>query len=198
MTTRSSKYFRYYTYIEPVVKNPLIKTYGYAIFTIVMTIIFIFFAIKPTLETIVVLQKKAAVQKETLDKLNQKIETLGVAQKNYNSIDSALKSKIANFVPAKPEIADLINTLEGSVQNTTASISALQFQPVVLDNKPSTNKLEALSFTFNVEGSYESIKQVLQNLYSGARLLTIESLSFNKVASGSLLMTISGKAYYLK
>ena len=91
------------------------------------------------------------------------------------------------------------NSFSSSVDTQSALMKTRYIlQPVVLDNKPSTNKLEALSFTFNVEGSYESMKQVLQNLYSGARLLTIESLSFNKVASGSLLMTISGKAYYLK
>ena len=200
MTPKSTKYFRYYTYIEPIIRNPLIKTYGYAIFTLVMTAIFILFAIKPTLETIAVLQKKLTTQKETLKKLDKKIADLGVAQTNYKNIDPDIKSKVVLSVPSNAELASLIRNLENTTIGTTASISALQFQPLVINRKENpSNELQEISFTFNIEGSYDTIKAVLQNLYASARLFTIDNLSFNKVAAGNiLLMNITGKAYFLR
>mgnify|MGYP001562413985 FL=1 len=200
MTPKSTKYFRYYTYIEPIIKNPLIKTYGYAIFTMVMTAIFILFAIKPTLETIVVLQKKLTTQKETLKKIDKKISDLGTAQTNYKNINPDSKSKVILSVPANADLANLIRNLESTTLGTTASISALQFQPLVINRKEEfSNKLQEISFTFNIEGSYDTLKSVLQNLYGSTRLFTVESLSFNKVATGNiLLMNITGKAYFIK
>lgn len=200
MISKSTKYFRYYTYIEPLIRNPLIKTYGYAIFTIVMTAVFILFAIKPTLETIAVLQKKLTTQKEILKKLDKKIGDLGVAQTNYKNIDPDIKSKVVSSVPSNADLANLIRSLENTTRDTTASISALQFQPLVIDRKETpSNELQEISFTFNIEGSYDTIKAVLQNLYGSARLFTIDNLSFNKVATGNiLLMNITGKAYFLK
>ena len=200
MTPKSTKYFRYYTYIEPIIKNPLIKTYGYAIFTMVMTAIFILFAIKPTLETIVVLQKKLTTQKETLKKIDKKISDLGTAQTNYKNINPDSKSKVILSVPANADLANLIRNLESTTLGTTASISALQFQPLVINRKEEfSNKLQEISFTFNIEGSYDTLKSVLQNLYGSTRLFTVESLSFNKVATGNiLLMNITGKTYFIK
>ena len=201
MIPKSTKYFRYYTYIEPVLKSPIIKTYGYAIFTIVMTIVFIIFAIKPTLETILVLQKKLTSQQEIVSKLDEVIESLQTAQDNYRKIDDNILLKVNVAVPDNPDLTNLIRSLENTTAQTEASISALQFQPVVIDqNNPKENyTLQELAFTFNVEGSYDNLKLILQNLKSNIRLVTIDNLSFNKVQGGkTLLMSVTGKAYYLK
>ncbi len=201
MTPKSTKYFRYYTYIEPVLRNPIIKTYGYSIFTIIMTIVFIIFAIKPTLETILVLQKRLTNQQEIISKLDKVIESLQTAQNNYRKIDENTMSKIKTAVPDNPDLPNLIRSLENTTLQTQASISALQFQPVVIGKSSSgeTSSLQEISFTFNVEGSYDNLKLILQNLKNNIRIVTIENLSFNRVEGGkSLLMSISGKAYYLK
>lgn len=201
MIPKSTKYFRYYTYIEPVLKSPIIKTYGYAIFTIVMTIVFIIFAIKPTLETILVLQKKLTSQQEIVSKLDEVIKSLQTAQDNYRKIDDNILLKVNAAVPDNPDLTNLIRSLENTTAQTEASISALQFQPVVIDqNSPKENyTLQELAFTFNVEGSYDNLKLILQNLKSNIRLVTIDNLSFNKVQGGkTLLMSVTGKAYYLK
>lgn len=199
MTVKSTKYYRYFTYIEPVIKNPIIKTYGYTIFTIIMTGIFILFAIKPTLETIILLQKKLTVQQDSLKKIDKKITDTETAQTNYKNIAPDIKSTIVSYVPSNPDLANLIKSLESSTSETDATISALQFQPISIDKKTDSNELKEITFTFNIEGSYDTLKNVLQNIYTGGRLITIDKLILNKVASGNiLLMNISGKAYFTK
>ncbi|OGE14864.1 hypothetical protein A3F00_03600 [Candidatus Daviesbacteria bacterium RIFCSPHIGHO2_12_FULL_37_11] len=199
MTVKSTKYYRYYTYIEPVIKNPILKTYGYAIFTIVMIGVFMLFAIKPTLETIVLLQKKLTIQQDSLKKIDKKITDLDAAQTNYNKISSDTKSAIVSSLPSNADLANLIKSIELTTKDTDATISALQFQPISIDKKPGSNELKEITFTFNIEGSYGTLKTVLQNIYNGTRLIIIDKLSFNKVSSGNvLLMNVSGKAYYVK
>lgn len=201
MTSRSTKYFRYYTYIEPIIKNPIIKTYGYAIFTIIMTIVFILFAIKPTLQTIVLLQKELENQLNALSKIDKKIEDLQIAQKNYLSLDEELKSKIEMSVPDNPSLPSLIRSLEGTTLGTEASISALQFQPIVIEEKKTSENytIQEISFTFNIEGTYDTLKKILNNLRNDTRVVTIDNLSFNKVEGGrTILLSVTGKVYYLR
>lgn len=201
MTPGSTKYFRYYTYIEPVIKNPIIKTYGYAIFTIIMTTVFIVFAIKPTLETIAVLQKNLSTQTSVLARLDKKIEDLKTAQTNYLNIDPNLKSKTQTAVPENASLPNLIRSLEAVTLNSQASISALQFQPIEIIAATSSGNftIRDISFTFNVEGSYSTLKDILQKLKDNPRIITITNLSFNKVQGGNtLLMSVTGNAYYLK
>lgn len=194
-----NRYFRYFTYIKPVLKIPIVRTYGYIIFTITMTIVFIIFAIKPTVQTIVVLQKKLSDEQEILAKLTKKSDHLSLATKNYQSIDPTTASKIENSLPRNPDIANLISSLESTAKTTQASISALQFQPITIEKGGNDQSLQEIAFTLNTEGSYDNLKQVLQNLKNAPRIITIDSVNLNKLEGvNNLLMSITGKAYYLK
>jgi Tfp pilus assembly protein PilO len=201
MTTRSEKTSRYFTYIQPVLKIPLVKTYGYIIFTIMALSIFIVFAIKPTIQTIAVLQKELVVQQDALNKVNEKSKNLAEARQNYQQIPADTKTKINTAIPKDAQIAQVIKSLEQAALVSQASISALQFQPISLEksNNQKEQQLEEIPFTFNLEGSFDSLKLVLDNLRNSSRLLNIEGVIFNKTETGkSLLMSVSGKAYYIK
>ncbi|MBI2018030.1 type 4a pilus biogenesis protein PilO [Candidatus Daviesbacteria bacterium] len=194
-----NKTTRYFTYIAPVLKTPIIKTYGSLIFTIFALIIFTIFAIKPTLETIALLQKELTLQQETLTKISQKSENLSVARKNYQQIDQTIKQQIQTAIPKNVELATLIKSLEGAALSAQASISALQFQPITIEGKSGNNMLGEINFTFNTEGSFDTLKKVLSSLSGTNRSISLDNVSFNKIeGSNFLLMSISGKGYYLQ
>ena len=86
MKSQPEIYSRYFTYIKPVIKSPIIKNYGPAIFSLLTMSILIFFAIRPTVETILVLQKKLADSNEVLQKATQKAENLSLGKKNYDNL----------------------------------------------------------------------------------------------------------------
>lgn len=196
---QQNKGIRYFTYIEPVLRAPIIKTYGPLIFTILALIIFIIFAIKPTLETIAVLQKELTLQKETLEKITKKEEDLSQARKNYQQIDQNTKQYIQTSIPKNADLATLIKSLEEAALSTEASISALQFQPITIEKQGENNKLKEIGFTFNAEGSFETITKVLNNLSNTKRSISLDNVSLSKTeGSSSLLMSLSGKGYYLQ
>lgn len=199
--TNEARYFRYFTYIKPVTNIPIVKTYGSTIFTLIMITIFIFFAIKPTVETILVLQKKLDNSKDVLQKVTQKAQNLSLGKENYETNEGLFERKVQPAIPDSISLNSLVTTLEGAALKHQASISALQIQPQSLEAKD-INKIGGIAeieFTFNIEGNYTNLVSVLQDLKSSSRLVSINSLSFNKVADeGALIMSITGKAYYIK
>lgn len=201
MRSESIIYNRYFTYIKPITKLPIIKNYGPLIFSLLTTSILIFFAIKPTVETILVLQKKLDYSNETLQKVTQKAQNLSLAKQNYDNLDQAVKDKIAAKIPDTVSLKSIITILEEAAKTNDASISALQIQPLAVDTKTTeqVGTISEISFIFNTEGEYKNLTTLLQTLRSSSRLISIDNLSLAKSNDGkTLVLSLSGKAYYLK
>lgn len=201
MRDKSSIYSRYFTYIKPFVGIPIVKTYGSTIFTFLVMTIFIVFAVKPTVETIIVLQKKLDDSNDVLKKINQKANDLSLAKQNYDKLDLSLKSKISATIPDSFQLKSIAQILESAAKNHNASVSAFQIQPLVLEPKAqnSTGTISEIGFTFNVTGAYQNLVSILQDLKGSSRLISIDSLSLAQVnEGGGLIMSLSGKTYYIK
>ncbi len=200
MKPQNQIYSRYFTYIKPLGKIPIVKTYGSTIFTLFIITIFIFFAIKPTLETILILQKKLTDTSLVLDKVNKKANDLSLGRQNYDNLDPQIKTKIIQSIPDNVGLRSITQNLEQSARTHQASISALQIQPIVIEPKSDTvGKLTEIDFTFNIEGQYQNLIAALQDLSASSRLISIDKLSLSKITEGvGLVMSISGKAYYIK
>lgn len=201
MKSESTLYSRYFTYIRPVTKLPIVKNYGSIIFSLLTISILTLFAIKPTVETILVLQKKLADADEVLQKITQKADNLSLGKTNYDNLDQSIKDKLSAGIPDTVSLKSVVQTLEQTAKIHEASVSALQIQPLVIDTK-TNNQAKVLSeipFTFNTEGDYKNLVALLQDLKITNRLISIESLSLSRVSDGkTLIMSLSGKAYYLK
>lgn len=201
MKSRSSLYSRYFTYIKPLGKLPIVKNYGPTVFTLLTISILVLFAIKPTMETILILQKKLAQQEEVLQKVTQKANNLALGKKNFDNLDPEIKNKITTAIPDNISLKSLIQSLEQTARNHEASVSALQIQPLVIDSKTEDQirSLSEVSFTFNVEGDYANLLALLKDLKNSTRLLSIENLSLSKTSeTENLIMSLSGKTFYLK
>lgn len=202
MRSESALYSRYFTYIKPFTKLPIVKNYGSTIFSLLTMTILIFFAIKPTIETILVLQKKLADSDEVLQKITQKANNLSKGKQNYDNLDQTIKDKVFALVPDTVSVRSVIQSLEDSAKINGASISALQIQPLVIDTKEDNNQIgtiSEISFIFNTEGNYKNLTALLQDLARSQRLISIDSLSLSKTNDATaLVLSVSGKAYYLK
>lgn len=201
MKSESTIYSRYFTYIKPVTKLPIIKNYGPTIFSLLTISLLLYFAVKPTFETILVLQKKLADSNEVLQKITQKANNLSLGKENYDNMDQTIKDKIFSLIPDTVSIKSVIQALEQAAQTHEASVSALQIQPLILEpeNEAQVGTITEVSFIFNTEGSYNNLVALLQDLQTSSRLLSIDNISLSKTNDGtSLVMSLSGKAYYLK
>lgn len=202
MKSRSTLYSRYFSYIKPIAKLPIVKNYAPIIFTLLTAALLVFFAIKPTLETILVLQKKLVDSDTVLKKITQKSKDLSLGKTNYDNLDPGIKNKISQAIPDNVNLKSIISLLEQSAGLNDASISALQIQPLVIETKKTEEtigEMQEVSFIFNAEGNYNNLTALLQNLKTSSRLVSIDSLSISRANdSKSLIISLSGKAYFLK
>lgn len=195
-----SRYSRYYVYIKPVIGNKYVKSFTPYIFSLLSLIIFTMFAIRPTVLTIIELQKSIQDNQKILSQLDQKAADLTTGKKNLDSMDPAIKNKINASLPNNPAVTNLINNLQ-TTSTSSATISALQVQPVSIYSTtvdPKTNlSLSELVFSFNIQGSYSQLLNILDNFSKTTRLVNLTNAVLSKTTEGTSL-SISGKGYYLK
>lgn len=201
MKNPNRQYSRYFTYIRPLGRIPIVKNYGPTIFALLTMSILTIFAIKPTIETILALQKELTNQEEVLKKITEKANNLSLGKKNYDNLDANIKTKIFTYIPDSLSLKTLIKDLEETALKYEASVSALQIQPLTIAIKQQDQKgsLSEVSFVFNTEASYSNLTAILQDLKRSSRLISIESVSISKASEGtSLIMSLTGKAFYIK
>lgn len=204
-------YNRYYIFIKPVLKNPMVKTYSPIVFSIITIAIFIVFAIKPTISTIIGLQKTITEQRQILQKLEDKATALSAAKNSYQQLPAKVKAQFGSQIPNSTSVPCIIANIQALARENQASISGLQFQPTPLegssecppaeDNLKNLNKkfvLSEIDITFNAIGSYSNLTGLLYSLNKSSRLIDILSINFNKPQDSNLIMSVNAKAYYLK
>src|SRR3989338_8776243 len=149
---------RYYTYVRPIFRNKFVRTYSSLIFSLITIFIFSFYAIRPTVTTILSLQKSIDEQTSIQKRLQDKVTNLSQGKQNYENIDPEVKLKIDNLVPDNPALAQLINSLNYAADQAEASISGIQLQEVIVEskkNQPARNApLSQIDFTFNTQGNF--------------------------------------------
>lgn len=193
---------RYYTYIKPFLKNKTVQTYSSLVFSIVTITFFSLFAIKPTLSTIVGLQKSIAEHKQLLEQVENKGETLSLGRKNYDAINQELKDELVSLMPNSTQLPNFLEILSLLTNDAEASGSGIQFQPIELVGTPSQISKAALikeiDFSFNIQGSFEQVTNTLNQLSRQRRLINIQSVNFNQSEESALVMTINAKTYFFK
>ncbi|MFA5932708.1 MAG: type 4a pilus biogenesis protein PilO [Microgenomates group bacterium] len=196
-----SRYSRYYVYIKPVITNKYVRSFAPYIFSLLALIIFTIFAIRPTVLTIIELQKSIQDNQKVLAVLQKKSEDLTNGKRNLDNLDQEIKNKINAKLPTNPAVTNLINNLQTSATNS-ASVSALQIQPVTIYKNTSdpTGKLtlEELVFSFNTQGAYSQLTTVIDNVTKASRYLNLTSVVLSRSGEGGITLSISGKGYYLK
>lgn len=190
----------YYTYIKPIIRNQYVRNYSGFAFGIITIMIFAFFAIRPTISVIIGLQKSIAEQKTILESLNQKSQTLEEARANLNNLDPKTVAKIDSLLPTNINLTPLIEYLNNLANQSNASISALQFQPVGITGSPTNGTLatQDIDLTFNLQGTYAQFQYIIQNLNRGPRLLDIQSIGVSRSNDNVLILSVNAKAYFLK
>lgn len=193
---------RYYTYIKPITRNKLVRSYATTVFNLIAVAVFGFYAIRPTVMTIISLHKSLDEQKAILNSVVEKRNSLAQGRANYESLDNDIKSKLQNLIPSQPDLPVISAILGSLTSQSEATLSGIQFQPVDLTPQSTTaNKDATISeaeLSFSVQGTYNQIGEILQNLKKIERLITVKTVTLNRLEGGSILMVVNAKAYYLK
>jgi Tfp pilus assembly protein PilO len=198
----NSKFSRYYTFVRPILKNQKVQNYSTIAFSMIAVLIFSLFAIRPTISTILSLQKSIVEEKSIVDKLQTKAVNLTKAQEELAKIPASTVSKVDNLLPDRTEVTALSDDLTNLAAANDASISALQYQPLELVGQAAqlnpNPTLKEIDFTMNMSGSYPKIINLLNSLANSSRLIKIDTINLTQTETQVLIVSIIGKAYYLQ
>lgn len=195
---------RYYSYLAPVAADPLIRGYFSLVASLLLIAFFLIFALSPTFNTILSLQKKIDDQNKTIAALDTKINALIRAQDVYSQINN----KIPLLNAALPDVPDP-QLIAGNIMTTATSsgtaVISLQFQniPLTADaeiSKPVTaNEMPVVVFNAGISGEQNQIHGFIQDLENHLRYIRLEKISVNYQSGvNSVTADVEGYGYYIK
>jgi len=196
------RYRRYYRNLRELYQRPLVRNFTFLVLSLLTVAFFGIFAIKPSLKTIGELVKEIKDKKMANQKLEQKINALSAAQREYASVQPDLP-KVYSVLPRNGDFSKLAKKIEYLAENNKTLISGFRIQKAILFGQEKED-LDSLEFSLNIVGEYINIKKLLTELESLDRVVVIEGFSFSKKEKGrgeevgpSLSLTLNAKGYFL-
>ncbi len=204
------QYRKYYHSLEPILAKPKTRVYSTVIFFFLVVALFGWYAVKPTIQTILSLRREIVDKKSVNQKMDEKIAALIEAQSILDAVGQRV-SYIEDATPKNPDAVVVVRQLRDIATNTGASISAIQVASVpvmpnatVSASKAYTVKQINFPITMSIEGTYQTLSTFLKNILAIRRVFTIDSISFSpnkKQDAGSatsplLQLVIKMNAYY--
>ncbi len=214
MNDLNKNYFRYKGLFLDITKiyntKPDLKIYLELILSISTIAIFSVFAIKPTILTIIDLNKEITQKEETVSKLEEKITNLQSA----NTILQKEAERLILVDQAVPNVADpeqLIKQIEYLASIKNVQLLNFSTSDVTLIGKNETKKkvselenlpdnADEIPFNISASGSYKNLIEYLKILEFQRRPIKVDSVAFNTSTTDSgkiLTMTLTGRVPYL-
>lgn len=210
-----NQYYRYKEYFLNISKvyyqRPDVRMFLETILTLSITIIFIVFAIKPTIATVIALINEVKTKQELLSQLKIKVKNIEIARNLYNSQVQKVKL-IESAVPDQPKPDSLIRQLQNIAQANGVEISGLSVSEInLVGTKQKTQKKSDLkqlsqnssdvSFSLNASGNYGSLMNFIKNIENLQRITVIDTIAFSVYEKDSvslLRLMITGRSVFYK
>jgi len=198
-----NQYKKYTQTITPFLQRSTTKNYSTVIFFFLVLSVFGWYAIRPTIQTILYLRREIKDKTELDKKMDTKIYALIEANAAYEN-NQALFPVLSQTIPNTPEALDAVSQIKYCAKENNTVITLLQMSNIPLatgstaltqKNKKSYTEIPLL---FSVEGSFRSVLSFLQGLISLRRIVTIQSMDFIPMKTAYASASESAKPTIIK
>ena len=209
-------YMRYKDFFLNVLQvyyaKPNIKIYLELILSLTTIIIFSIFAIKPTILTIIELNKEIQTKENTIAEINQKLIDLQKANDIMQS-ESEKLARIETAIPSSASPENIILEMERLANKNSLQILNLSMSEVTIMGNEKLKKkgadnleklpLEADELPFNVSlsGSYQNLVLLISDIENQIRPVKIDSLTINTSTTEEgkvLILTVAVRLPFVK
>ncbi len=171
--------------------------------------IFIVFALRPTITSIVTLNKTISESEKTLNQLETKVKALQLAANQLELIKSSLPLLNTSIPNTGAQYSPLTVAVESLAVQTGVQIeseslgSTLLFSRILTPFAPNKKQVVvALPFSLRVVGNYPSVNAFLSQLLKMERIISLDSVTVtreagSKTTAAGVALNIGGNAYYL-
>jgi Tfp pilus assembly protein PilO len=168
---------RYSRYLEAVNSRPLWKASLYLILSLMLMIVLLVVALKPTLVTIAGLLGQIHQEQELEKQLDAKIQAVALANQKLLEISTRI-AILDEALPTKAEVAAWTNAVDRVGQENQISIPSIELSSVPISATSTTSA--SYGFTIIAEGSYDGLQRFIQTLQNLRRLIIIQDASFGQ------------------
>lgn len=199
--TELHRYKRYYQSIEHIGARPQIRAYTTTIFSFLAVSLFGWYAIRPTIQTIIVLRKEIEDNRLVNTQMEEKISKLIEAHATYQSVQADLPY-VAQALPSSSEVLAAIGQIRNIALIQGASISAISSStaPLLSKEQMSPNKspspkgipnrkVMSVQLSVVLVATYDILQKIIEDILSMRRIITIETLSFTPDREGEQQLT---------
>lgn len=171
-------------------------------FTIVLTLLalsfFGFFAINPTVSTILKLRKELSDSEFAYRELETKIKNLSILRKGYSSMQPDLPI-VTDAITLQPDVHILFAQVQAIAQKSNVKILKLQnFEvEIIKNNKTPGKKYYSYPFVIAGSGLFENISDFVSTITNMQRIIDIDIFSISSAAEQSNLeFNIQASAFF--
>lgn len=213
--TELERYRRYYRSLGPIFRQPKAETYTMIIFSFLTVSLFGWYAIRPTVQTILYLKREIRDKTEVSKKMDEKINALIEAQARYEEITPYLPI-VEDALPKVPDAMPLIVQFKNLALESGAVLTSVQLSTVPLLGKEASGSADknpdpqkTFDFAISIQGPYQALNTFLEGLKIIRRVVSFEALSIEPInitnvgtesaqlTNRQLQLTVKVIAYYL-
>jgi len=214
-TNWKSSYFRYKDFFLNIYKlyreKPSVKMFPEILLSLIAISSFSLFALKPTILTILNLNKQIKTKEETIDQMDTKIANLAKAQNIYSQETKRI-SLLDTALPIDPLLEDAVRQIQGFAQKSNVAITSLSSKMIALKGQDTESvnkdillpeKSKGVALTLSASGEYPALFDFINNLEKLRRPALISSVNFSRdnsqKNSNNLYLNLGLEApYFLK
>lgn len=192
------RYRRYFVDLSRFYQKKEVHVYTGIVLSILTVAFFLFFAIRPTIITIISLVKEIKDKRVIAEKLEDKIDALNSAQIEYQRIERKLYL-VDKALPDNADLSLYIRQLEALAKRHNVTIESLQFEKTTLKSKEKGKEaVQGVRFSLALTGDYHQLKSFLDTLARLRRLVFVEAFTFQTGKGETrLLSTLNAEAYWM-
>jgi Tfp pilus assembly protein PilO len=182
-------FHRYAHTFDPLLSKPKNRAYTTTILSFLVISLFLWYAIRPTLQTILSLRREIRDSLQVNQQMEEKISNLVEAQAKYQTASPRLPL-MAQALPKNPDTVTLLLSLRNIASQSNASLSGIEISTVPIDSTSATgsgtqipDNVYTNPITITVDGKYENLKQFLDTIFNMRRIVTIDNYSVDPIVS---------------
>ncbi len=200
---------RYLHDLRKYYRLPAVQASLTLVLSLFLVAIFVAFALRPTIVSIVTLRTTIGESEKTLQQLDTKVSSLQRAAVQLESLKPFLPILNTNIPNNGAEYSPLSLAVEALARQTGTKLeneslgATLLFSRILAPFAPGKNQIVVeLPFSLRVSGSYPNVSLFLTRLLSMERIVMVESITItreaeNKSENAGVALNVSGSAYYL-
>jgi type IV pilus assembly protein PilO len=146
---------------------------------VLLVVGYYFLFLNPLLNTLDERAQERSEKQARLDDLQQEVAQLEAVKRNAPETERQLL-ELSKRIPTQPEIASLVVQVEEIAD--ASGVTQLSIQPGAVEPPPGGGDFSVVPVTMSFEGTYEQMQDFLLRTRNLARLVTVRSVTYCRVA----------------